>query len=154
MKTPVCFALLTVMLFSATASADVSRQPIKLADLPLAVRKTALQQKQQATIERLEKTIAEGKEIYELELRSGIVTRTVFIDSTGKVVEVRQPTKLSEVTPAAKSVIENSVGDGTVVRLETVKIASGVIAAYQVKFRKNDRDFELRIGPDGRLVQE
>jgi hypothetical protein len=146
-------ALLTMLVFSASARAD-SRQSLKLADLPAAVRKTALQQKHSATIRRLERVVVEGKEIYELELRGGTVTRTVFIDSTGKVVEVRQPIKLSAVTPAAKAVIESSLENGTILRLESVKSPSGIIAAYEVKIRKNDKDFELRVGPDGRLVQE
>jgi hypothetical protein len=147
-------ALATVLLLSVSANADVSRHPVKLAELPPAVRKTALRQKQRATIRRLEKTVAEGQEIYEMELQSGIVSRTVLIDAAGQVLEIKQLIKLSALPPAAKTVIESSVGDGTILTLQSVKSPSGIIAAYEVKFRKNDKESQLRIAPDGRLVQE
>jgi hypothetical protein len=147
------FALMTTLVFFASARADVSRQPVKLADLPAAVRKTALQQKR-ANIRGLEKTVQQGKEIYEVELRSGVVKRTVFIDAAGTVLEVKQPMTLSEVSPAAKTVIESSLGNGTILTLESVRTALGIIAAYEVKFDRNGKRSQLRIGPDGRLVQE
>jgi hypothetical protein len=147
--------LLTILpLYLVGARADVSRRPVKLADLPAAVRKIVLQQRQDATIVRLEKTQQEGKEIYEVALRSGAITRTVSIDEAGKVREVKQPTTLSQVSRAAKSVIDSSVGNGTIRTLESVKTATGVIAAYEIKFTRDSREFRLRIGADGRLVQE
>jgi hypothetical protein len=146
--------LLASFLFLAAAMADTPKQNVKLADLPATVRKSVLEQKQQARILRLEKTLQEGKEVYEVQLKSGVVTKTVFIDDAGTVLEIKQPIPLSQVSPAAKKVIESSVQNGRIVTLESVKSASGLIAAYQVRFTRNGTESRLRVGPDGRLVPE
>jgi|HubBroStandDraft_6_1064221.scaffolds.fasta_scaffold112595_2 hypothetical protein len=146
--------LLASFLFLAAARADTPKQNVKLADLPATVRKSVLEQKQQARILRLEKTLQEGKEIYEVQLKSGVVRKTVFIDDDGAVLEIKQPIPLSQVSPAAKKVIESSVQNGKIVTLESVKSASGLIAAYQVRFTRNGTESQLRVGPDGRLVPE
>ena len=147
-------ALVSLVMFTLSALADVSRQPVRLADLPAPVRKTVMQQKGDAGILRLEKFAQEGNQIYELELRGRGAGKTVLIDATGKVLEVKQPIKLSEVSPAAKAIIESSVGPGTIRTLQSVKIGSGIIAAYEVKFTRDGKQLQLRIGPDGSLVQE
>jgi hypothetical protein len=146
--------LLASFLFLAAARADTPKQNVKLADLPATVRKSVLEQKQQARILRLGKTLQEGKEIYEVQLKSGVVRKTVFIDDDGAVLEIKQPIPLSQVSPAAKKVIESSVQNGKIVTLESVKSASGLIAAYQVRFTRNGTESQLRVGPDGRLVPE
>ncbi len=146
--------LLASFLFLAAARADTPKQNVKLADLPATVRKSVLEQKQQARILRLEKTLQEGKEIYEVQLKSGVVRKTVFIDDDGAVLEIKQPIPLSQVSPAAKKVIESSVQNGKIVTLESVKSASGLIAAYQVRFTRNGTESQLRVGPDGKLVPE
>jgi hypothetical protein len=61
---------------------------------------------------------------------------------------------LSAVSKAAKAVIDSSVGNGTIMALESVKTASGIISAYEVRFRREGKESLLRIGPDGSLVQE
>jgi hypothetical protein len=127
---------------------------LKIADLPAAVRKTVLQQKQQAKITQLEKTSLGGEEAYEVQFTHGASRRTVFIAGTGTVLQVKENISLSKVSLAARKAIESSVGNGTIVTLEAVKSASGLIAAYEVKFRKNGTQSELRISPDGRLAPE
>ena len=146
-------ALLSMFVFGAGARADLPRQPVKLADLPEAVRRTVLQQKGQANIFRLEKTFLEGNEIYQLVLRTGLGKKTVLIDAGGRFLEIKQPMKWSEVSPAARNVIVSSVANGNILSLESVKIASGIIAAYEVRFTKEGKQAELRIGPDGSLPQ-
>jgi hypothetical protein len=103
--------LMTILVFFVSARADVSRQPIKLADLPAVVRRTVMQQKGSANTRRLEKTVQEGNQIYELELRSAFVRKTVLSALEEKFLEVKKPTMLSEVSPAARTVNESSVGD-------------------------------------------
>jgi hypothetical protein len=140
--------------FTTTAVADNSRQPVKLAGLPTAVRKTVLAQKQKGAILRLEKTSKDGKEIYEVQLKNGDLTKTVFIAVAGAILQIKQPVPLSRVSPAARKVIESSVGDGKIITLEFVQLPSGLIAAYEVKFQRNAVERFLRLAPDGTLSPE
>lgn len=146
--------LLASVLFFTAARADTSKQDLKLTDLPAAVRKTVLEQKQQASILRLVKTRQEGKEVYEVQLKSGVARKTVFINDVGTVLQIKESIPLSQTPPAAKKVIESSVENGKIMTLESVKYASGLIAAYEVRFTKNGTESRLRIGPDGSLVSE
>jgi hypothetical protein len=149
------FVLISILAFSGGAGADVSKKPVRLNDLPAEVRKAVERQKGAANILRLEKFEREGSQIYELELSGGgSASKTVLIDSAGKIVEIKQPIKLGEVSKAAKAVIDSSVGNGTILSLNSVKTASGIITAYEVKFSREGKESLLRIGPDGSLVQE
>ena len=144
---------MSILAFSVGAGADVSKKPVKLNDLPAAVRRTVEGQKGATNILRLEKFEREGTQMYELELSSGgSASKTVLIDAAGKVVEIEAPIKLSEVSKAAKAVIESSVGNGHILSLSSVKTASGIISAYEVRFRREGKESLLRIGPDGSLV--
>jgi hypothetical protein len=149
------FVLMGILAFGVGAGAEVSKKPVKLNDLPAEVRKTVERQKGAANILRLEKFEREGSQMYELEFSSGgSAVKTVLIDAAGKIVEIKEPIKLSEVSKAAKAVIESSVGDGHILSLDSVKTASGIISAYEVRFRREGKESLLRIGPDGSLVQE
>lgn len=149
------FVVMSILAFSVGAGAEVSRKPVRLNDLPAAVRKTVERQKGAANISKLEKFEREGSEIYELELSGGgSASKTVLIDTAGKVVEIKEPARLSQVSKAAKAVIDSSVGNGTILALHSVKTASGIISAYEVRFRRDGKESLLRIGPDGSLAQE
>ena len=149
------FVLISILAFSVGAGADVSKKPARLNDLPAAVRKTVERQKGAANILRLEKFEREGSQIYELELSGGgSASKTVLIDAAGKVLEIKEAIKLGGVSKAAKAVIDSSVGDGTILSLNSVKTSSGIITAYEVRFSREGKESLLRIGPDGSLVQE
>jgi len=149
------FVLISILAFSVGAGADVSKKPVRLNDLPAAVRKTVERQKGAANILRLEKFEREGSQIYELELSGGgSASKIVLIDAAGKVLEIKEAIKLGGVSKAAKAVIDSSVGDGTILSLNSVKTSSGIITAYEVKFSREGKESLLRIGPDGSLVQE
>jgi hypothetical protein len=146
--------LMTLAFSCATAQAEVSKQRLNLASVPPAVRKTALEEKGNGKIIGLASKQQEGKDIYKLELESGTTRRTVYMDAAGTVLEVKLRTTLSQVSPAAKRIIESSVGNGTMLNLESVQTASGIIKAYEVEFSRNGKQSRLMIGPDGRLTEE
>ena len=77
-----------------------------------------------------------------------------MIDGQGKVLEIRQPAMLTEVSKAARAVIESSVGKGKLISLESVKTGAGIVASYQVQFEMEGKKTLLRIRPDGSLAQE
>jgi len=146
--------VMAVALVLAMPANSAAKRSLNLADLPAAVQKTVLEQEQRATILRLETTSLNEQEVYEVQFKDGVSRRTVLIDSKGTVLQIREKIALSKVSPAARKVIESSVGNGKIVGLETVKSASGLIAAYQVKFKRNGAQSKLRISPDGRLAPE
>ncbi len=143
-----------VFMFLSTAAADNSRQSVKLEALPPAVHKTVLEQKQDAAILRLEKTLQDQKEIYELQLRDGQATKTVFIAASGAILQIKRSVPLSKLPPAARTSIETSVGDGKILSLESVQFPSGLIAAYEVRFQRSRAEHFLRISHHRSPVQE
>ncbi|MEQ1473282.1 MAG: hypothetical protein ABLQ96_05655 [Candidatus Acidiferrum sp.] len=145
---------LIVLLCAGSACAEETRQAIKLADLPSAVRETVKLQQAGGNLLRLEKIVREGIPVYELEFSNGAARKIVVMDATGKVLEIRQPVKLTEVSKAARAVIESSVGKGKFISLESVKTEAGIVAAYQVQFELESKKTLLRIRPDGSLAQE
>lgn len=139
---------------SGSALAAETRQAIKLAELPPVVRQTVAQQQGGGNLLRLEKIVREGNEIFELEFSNDSVRKIAVIDREGKILEVRQPVKLAEVSKAARAVVESSVGKGKLISVEGVKTAAGIVAAYQVQFEVGGKKTLLRIRPDGSLAQE
>ena len=146
-------ALIT-LLCAGGARADETRQSIKPADLPQAVRETVNRQQAGGTLLRLEKFVREEIPIYEAEFSNGAAKKFVVIDADGKVLEIRQPVNLGEISKAAKAVIESSVGKGKLISLESVKTEAGIVASYQVQFEVAGKKTLLRIRPDGSLAQE
>jgi hypothetical protein len=140
--------LLCVVVPAATAS------DLQLADIPDVVRKTILEQTQRATIIHLKKTLRDGHELYEAQTKSGSSVKTILVDQRGAVLEKDEAISLSHVPPEARRAIESSVANGKIKKLESIKLPSGVIAAYRVQFERNGKQSELRLSPDGRLVPE
>jgi hypothetical protein len=141
----------TLLLWVVLASAG---SDLRLADLPDVVRKTILEQTQHATIIHLKKTLRDGHELYEAQTKSGSSGKTIFVDQHGAVLEIDEAISLSRVPPEARRAIDSSVANGKIKKLESIKLPSGVIAAYRVQFERNGKQSELRLSPDGRLVPE
>jgi len=142
--------ILLCVIVPATTASDV-----QLADLPDVVRKTILEQTQHATIIHLKNTLRDGHELYEAHLESGGASReTIVVDERGAVLEIDEAISLPRVPPEARRAIESSVANGKIKKLESIKLPSGVIAAYRVQFERNGKQSELRLSPDGRLVPE
>ena len=153
-RQPLVRALVFVASLSLCIAARSDKRPVTLSDLPQAVRKTVLLQTQSSNILELARIDKDGNAVYEVEFRNARVSKTVLIDSGGTVLEIREPIQLSLVSPPAKQVIANSVGDGTIITLQCAKTGSGIIAAYEVRFKRNNKASHLRIAPDGRLVSD
>ena len=145
---------LIVLLCASGACAEETRQAVKLAELPSAVRESAKRQQAGGNLLRLEKIVREGVSIYELEFSNGAARKIVVMEAAGKVLEIRQLVKLTEVSKAARAVIESSVGKGKFISLESVKTEAGIVAAYQVQFEVEGKKSLLRVRPDGSLAQE
>jgi hypothetical protein len=141
--------ILLCVVVPATTASDV-----QLADLPDVVRKTIVEQTQHATILHLRKTSRGGQELYEAQTNSGSSGKTILVDQRGAVLEIEEAISLSHVPPEARRAIESSVANGKIKKLESIKLPSGVIAAYRVQFERNGKQSELRLSPDGRLVPE
>ena len=96
----------------------------------------------------------DGHELYEAQTKSGSSGKTILVDQRGAVLEIDEPISLPRVPPEARRAIESSVANGKIKKLESIKLPSGVIAAYRVQFERNGKQSELRLSPDGRLVPE
>jgi hypothetical protein len=131
-------------------------QSLKLSQVPPAVRKTIAQQtKAEGTVlVGLQRISRANRELYSAQLQTNRNSRTMILERTGAIVEIREPIALSHVSPEAKKVIQSSVGNGEILQLESVKLTSGLIAAYRLRFTRAGKDSELRIAPNGKLAPD
>jgi hypothetical protein len=144
-----CFGAILLWVHPVTTASE-----LQLADLPDAVRTTILEQSQHAIIRHLKKTLRDGHELYQAQIKSSTSSKTVLVDEGGAVLEIDEAIPLPQVPPEARKAIESSVANGRIKKLEAIKLPSGVIAAYRVEFERNGKRSELRLSPDGRLVPE
>jgi hypothetical protein len=130
-----------------------SERPVKMSELPAAVRDTVREQSRGAKIRGLSVETENGVTNYEVELKVNGHTRDVLIDPSGAVVEVEEQVALASVPALVREAIERSAGGGRVVLVES--ISKGVVVeAYEAHVRRGRRTVEIKVGPDGQLIPE
>ena len=88
---PVCVVfLVSCLVFCANTFARASEKPVKMKDLPEAVRKTVQEQSKGATLRGLSKEVEKGQTFYEAELKVNGHNKDLLIDSSGAIVEIEE----------------------------------------------------------------
>ncbi|HXG92423.1 MAG TPA: hypothetical protein VNN73_08655 [Blastocatellia bacterium] len=144
---------ISILLLCAAALAQESEKPVKMKDLPAAVRKTAREQSKGAAIRGLSKEVEDGKTFYEVELRVGGHSKDVLIDETGAVVEIEEQVSLASIPQAARAAIEKQVGGGKIASVESIT-RKGAIVAYEAHIKTGNKYREVKVSPDGQLLPD
>ncbi|MBI4461922.1 MAG: hypothetical protein HY653_03355 [Acidobacteria bacterium] len=155
MKLRTVVALLALVLgTSFTSPARDTEQPIKLDDLPAAVKKTVLEVSTGVKLRELTREVKNGETFYEAELDVNGRTRDVIMDASGAIVLVEEEVDWSLVPAAVRATIETAAQGRKILFVETLT-RNGRIEAYEAHVRKGWwREREIKVDPEGRPIEE
>ncbi len=122
---------------------------LNVKQLPPAVQKTVQEQTKGATIRGLSKEVENGKTQYELETMVNGRSRDLLIDPAGKVLEVEEEVDLLKLPAAVQAEIKRSLGQGKVLKLESVT-RDGVVTGYEASVEKVGKKSSVALSPDGK----
>jgi uncharacterized cupredoxin-like copper-binding protein len=144
MKTKLLFTLGLAALSLGAADTKIKRSA-----LPAPVQQALDQLSQGATIVGYSKEVENGKTLYEIEMKTGSLTKDVTLDETGKVVIVEQEVALDSLPDAVKNGITKAAGASKIVKVES--ITEGDKVTYEASL-KSGKTKELVVGKDGELI--
>lgn len=130
-------------------AAIAAEKPVKMKDLPAAVRKTVQEQTKTAELKGLSTEVENGKTYYEAETKVDGKSRDILIDPEGRVVEVEEQTALASVPAPVKATLDKAAHNGKILKVETVTRGSEV--SYEAMVSKNGKRSEVAVAADGRL---
>ena len=128
-------------------------KPVKMNDLPAAVRKTVEQQSEGAIVRGLSKEIENGEAYYEVELRVQGHNKDVLIDSEGTVVEIEEEADLASLPATVRAQLEKQAGLGKIVMVESVT-RKGALVAYEAHVTRGRKRSEIKVSPEGQLIKD
>lgn len=126
---------------------------VKMKDLPAAVQQTIREQSKGATIRGLSREVENGETNYEVELRVNGHNRDVLIDPNGAVVEVEEQVALASLPAVVRTAIEQNAAGGRVVLVESLT-KGDTLMWYEAHVKKGGKVREIKINPEGQLVQD
>src|SRR3989449_4591641 len=91
---------------SMAAPGQDTEKSVKIEDLPVAVRKTVMEQSKGVKIRGLSQEVKQGKTYYEAELTVNGHKKDVLMDTSGAVVEIEEEVALNSLPPAVRTGIE------------------------------------------------
>ena len=139
------------LLVCVTAFGQESEKPVKMKDLPEAVRKTVQEQSKGATLRGLAKEVEDGKTFYEAELKVKGHNKDVLIDSAGAVVEIEEQVALSSLPADVKATIVKQAGKGKITSVESIT-KNNTLEAYEAHVTTAGKKSEIKVDPTGKLI--
>lgn len=140
------------MALLASAVVLAQDKPVKMAELPVPVRRTVQQQLNQgATLRGLSTDMEGGKREYEAELTVKGHHRDIAMDASGAITETEDAVALRTLPTAAQAALHKQ---GRVLSVEEVT-HSGTFIAYEAVVRHaNGRKHEVRVDKAGHNVPD
>ena len=149
---PVCVVfLVSCLVFCANTVARASEKPVKMKDLPEAVRKTVKEQSKDATLRGLSKEVEKGQTFYEAELKVNGHNKDLLIDSSGMIVEIEEVVVLNSLPAAVKATILKSAGKARIISVESIT-KNNTIEAYEAHVSRAGKKSEIKVRNDGELM--
>jgi hypothetical protein len=146
MKSKLLFALAF-----AALSLNAEDTKIKRSDLPAPVQQAIGRISEGARIVGYAKEVENGKTFYEIEMKTGNLTKDVTLDDAGKIVAVEQEVTLASLPPAVKDGIAKAAGTAKIVKVES--ITKGSTMTYEAAL-KGGKLKEIVVDKDGKLVSK
>jgi len=154
LRTAVAIAALVLgTSFTSPAGDEDKEQPVKMNELPAAVKKTVLEVSKGLKLRGLTREVEEGKTFYEAELDVNGRTRDVIMDESGAIVLIEEEVELSSVPAAVRAAIEKWAEGGKILLVETLT-RNNQIEAYEAHVQKNGKETELKVDPEGKPIVE
>jgi uncharacterized membrane protein YkoI len=126
-------------------------EPVRMSDLPPAVRQTMERETRGASVHKLSRETENGRVYYEAEMTANGLPKEVVVDGAGAVVKVEEKTRLENIPQAARNTIEQHAAGGQVVDVERKTRYGRTV--YEAKVIKAGEDFEVKVTPEGRLIE-
>ena len=116
--------------------------------LPEAVRKTADEQSQGATVRGYTTETENGQMEYEIEMTVNGHSKDVSIAPDGRVLEVEEEVSLNLLSPQVRNGLETKAAGAKIAKVESLS-KNGRIVAYEAQLVKAGKHSEIQVGPDG-----
>ena len=136
---------------SMAAPDQDTEKSVKIEDLPVAVKKTVMEQSKGVKIRGLSREVKHGKTYYEAELTVNGHKKDVLIDPSGAIVEIEEEVALNSLPPAVRTGIERQAGYGKILKVETIT-KNDAIVAYEAAVQSAGKKSEIKVGPDGKPI--
>ena len=129
-----------------------AEQPVKLQQLPPAVRQTAAEQSKGATVRGYTKEVEHGQTRYEVATVKDGKTRDVEMDANGNVTEVEQEVSLDSIPASARTALQKAAASGKITKVESV--TSGSKVNYEATIHTGKRHIEIQVDSNGQRQKE
>ena len=136
---------------SVNAFAQDSERPVKMKELPEAVRKAVQEQSKGAILRGLAKEIKDGNTYYEAELNVRGHRRDVLMDPSGAVVEIEEEVALASLPAEVQATIKKGAGKGKIFLVESIT-RNNAVEAYEAHVSTAGKQTEIKVSPEGRLI--
>ena len=151
----ICLGLMIAPWWMASPTGATEGPPAAnafLDSLPAAVRQTALEQTQGATIRGVSKEPGEdGATVYEVETRANGLTRDIIIGADGTLLISEQQVRLAALPRAVRNAILKGAGKKRIVLVESVT-KGGTLVYYEAQLRSGKALSELKVDPAGKRI--
>ncbi len=145
-------AICATFLVALAAASYAAERAVRFAELPVAVQKTAQEQRKGAVIKRYVKDNEDGKPEYEVEMTIDGHSKDVSIAPDGKLLEVEEQVKLDALPAAVRQGLEKKASKGTIGKVESIT-KNGQVVAYEAQVRTAGKHSEIQVGHDGQTLQ-
>ena len=135
-------------LIGLTGTAMSQEKPVKKADLPSAVQKTADEQGKGATVRGYSVEVEKGQKAYEVKLVANHHTKDVLIDSRGNVLEVEEEQGIDSLPADVNEGLQAGAGKGRIVKVESLTKHDQLVA-YEAVVQQGKKKKEIQVGPHG-----
>jgi len=150
-KTSTAIVSALCLAFGATAFARASEKPVKMKDLPEAVRKTVQEQSKGATLRGLSKEVEKGQTFYEAELKVNGHNKDLLIDSSGAIVEIEEAVAFNSLPAAVQAAIVKNAGKGKIISVESIT-KNNRLEAYEAHVARAGKKLEIKVSAGGKLI--
>lgn len=146
-----CKALLIILLTASAGVAAASEKPVKITDLPPAVRQSVDKETKGATLRGLSRETENGKVYYEAETTVNGRNRDILLNKSGDVVEIEEQVSLERVPAGARTAIEKYAAGGKVLNVEAVTRNTSI--SYEAQVQKAGKKSEVKVSPEGAILK-
>lgn len=124
---------------------------VKLEDVPPAAQAVIQSHTSGGMIEEITCEKEEGKHLYKVEYKKDGREFELKVDDEGNVLEIEESMKMEDLPPAVQETVKAESAGGKIKELvlETEKGKT----FYEVEFKKDGKEYEVKIAEDGTVLE-
>ena len=143
--------LLITLLTVSAGVAPASEKPVKITDLPPAVRQSVDKETKGATLRGLSRETEKGKVYYEAETTVDGRSRDILFNESGNVVAIEEQVPLERVPSGARTALEKYAAGGKVLNVESVTRDN--TTSYEAQVQKAGKKSEVKVSSEGTVLK-